>query len=72
LDPTGSRELCSALIEASPDALFVADSDAEAERIARKAHETWFDNLAWLWKVRGTFPPIAIAASIRPPSSALR
>ena len=43
-------------------AMFVADSDAEAERIARKAHETWFDNLAWLWKVRGTFPPIAIAA----------
>ena len=43
-------------------AMFVADSDAEAERIARQAHETWFDNLAWLWKVRGTFPPIAIAA----------
>jgi alkanesulfonate monooxygenase SsuD/methylene tetrahydromethanopterin reductase-like flavin-dependent oxidoreductase (luciferase family) len=44
-------------------AVFVADSDAEAERIARRAHETWFDNLAWLWKLRGTFPPIAIAAS---------
>ena len=44
-------------------AMFVADSDAEADRIARKAHETWFDNLAWLWKVRGTFPPIAIAAN---------
>jgi alkanesulfonate monooxygenase SsuD/methylene tetrahydromethanopterin reductase-like flavin-dependent oxidoreductase (luciferase family) len=43
-------------------AMFVADSDAEAERIARKAHEVWFDNLAWLWKLRGTFPPIAIAA----------
>jgi alkanesulfonate monooxygenase SsuD/methylene tetrahydromethanopterin reductase-like flavin-dependent oxidoreductase (luciferase family) len=43
-------------------AMFVADSDAEAERVARKAHETWFENLAWLWKVRGTFPPIAIAA----------
>jgi alkanesulfonate monooxygenase SsuD/methylene tetrahydromethanopterin reductase-like flavin-dependent oxidoreductase (luciferase family) len=43
-------------------AMFVAESDAEADRIARKAHETWFDNLAWLWKVRGTFPPIAIAA----------
>lgn len=43
-------------------AMFVADSDAEANRIARKAHETWFENLAWLWKVRGTFPPIAIAA----------
>ena len=43
-------------------AVFVADSDAEAERVARKAHETWFDNLAWLWKERGTFPPIVIAA----------
>jgi alkanesulfonate monooxygenase SsuD/methylene tetrahydromethanopterin reductase-like flavin-dependent oxidoreductase (luciferase family) len=43
-------------------AMFVADSDDEANRIARKAHETWFENLAWLWKLRGTFPPIAIAA----------
>ena len=42
-------------------AVFVADSDAEAERLARRAHETWFDNLAWLWKLRGTVPPIAIA-----------
>lgn len=44
-------------------AMFVADNDAEAERIARKAHETWFDNLAWLWTLRGTVPPIAIAAN---------
>jgi alkanesulfonate monooxygenase SsuD/methylene tetrahydromethanopterin reductase-like flavin-dependent oxidoreductase (luciferase family) len=44
-------------------AIFVADSDAEADRIARPAHETWFDNLAWLWKERGTFPPIAIASN---------
>lgn len=43
-------------------AMFVADSDAEANRIAKQAHETWFENLAWLWKVRGTFPPISIAA----------
>jgi alkanesulfonate monooxygenase SsuD/methylene tetrahydromethanopterin reductase-like flavin-dependent oxidoreductase (luciferase family) len=43
-------------------AMFVADSDAEAERIARPAYKTWFDNLAWLWQERGTFPPIAIAA----------
>jgi alkanesulfonate monooxygenase SsuD/methylene tetrahydromethanopterin reductase-like flavin-dependent oxidoreductase (luciferase family) len=43
-------------------AIVVADSDEEAERIARPAHEAWFENLAWLWKVRGTFPPIAIAA----------
>jgi alkanesulfonate monooxygenase SsuD/methylene tetrahydromethanopterin reductase-like flavin-dependent oxidoreductase (luciferase family) len=43
-------------------AVFVADSDAEAERIARPAYKVWFDNLAWLWQERGTFPPIAIAA----------
>jgi alkanesulfonate monooxygenase SsuD/methylene tetrahydromethanopterin reductase-like flavin-dependent oxidoreductase (luciferase family) len=43
-------------------AMFVADSDAEADRIARKAHVTWFENLAWLWKLRGTYPPISIAA----------
>jgi alkanesulfonate monooxygenase SsuD/methylene tetrahydromethanopterin reductase-like flavin-dependent oxidoreductase (luciferase family) len=44
-------------------AMFVADSDDEANRIAKKAHETWFENLAWLWKLRGTFPPISIAAN---------
>jgi alkanesulfonate monooxygenase SsuD/methylene tetrahydromethanopterin reductase-like flavin-dependent oxidoreductase (luciferase family) len=43
-------------------AIFVAENDAEADRIARPAYKTWFDNLAWLWKERGTFPPIAIAA----------
>jgi alkanesulfonate monooxygenase SsuD/methylene tetrahydromethanopterin reductase-like flavin-dependent oxidoreductase (luciferase family) len=43
-------------------ALFIADSDAEAERIARPAYTRWFDNLAWLWKERGTFPPISISA----------
>jgi alkanesulfonate monooxygenase SsuD/methylene tetrahydromethanopterin reductase-like flavin-dependent oxidoreductase (luciferase family) len=44
-------------------AMFIADTDQEAERIARAAHETWFDNLAWLWKERGTMPPIAISGS---------
>ena len=43
-------------------AMFVADTDDEANRIARRAHEVWFENLAWLWRERGTFPPIAIAA----------
>src|SRR5262249_1358491 len=43
-------------------AVFIADSDNEADRIARPAYKTWFDNLAWLWIERGTFPPIAIAA----------
>ena len=45
-------------------AMFVADSDAEAERIARPAYKVWFDNLAWLWQVprhlpaRSRSPPI--------------
>ena len=43
-------------------AVFIADTDAEAERIARPAYKRWFDNLAWLWVDRGTFPPIAISA----------
>jgi alkanesulfonate monooxygenase SsuD/methylene tetrahydromethanopterin reductase-like flavin-dependent oxidoreductase (luciferase family) len=43
-------------------AMFIADSDAEAERIARPAYERWFDSLAWLWVERGSFPPISISA----------
>lgn len=43
-------------------AMFIADSDAEAERIARPAYKSWFDALAWLWIERGTFPPIALSA----------
>src|SRR5262249_40713994 len=43
-------------------AIFVADSDAEAERIARPAYKRWFDSLAWLWVERGSFPPISISA----------
>lgn len=39
---------------------FVADSDAEAERIARPAYRYWFDSLARLWVDHGSFPPIAI------------
>ncbi len=41
--------------------MFIADTDAEADRIARVAHEKWFENLAWLWKVRDAMPPISIA-----------
>ena len=43
-------------------AIFVADSDAEAERMARPAYKRWFDALAWLWVERGSFPPISISA----------
>ncbi len=41
--------------------VFIADSDAEAERIARPAYKKWFDNLAWLWIDNGGFPPIALS-----------
>jgi alkanesulfonate monooxygenase SsuD/methylene tetrahydromethanopterin reductase-like flavin-dependent oxidoreductase (luciferase family) len=43
-------------------AMFIADSDREAERIARPAYKQWFDSLAWLWLRRGDFPPIALSA----------
>jgi alkanesulfonate monooxygenase SsuD/methylene tetrahydromethanopterin reductase-like flavin-dependent oxidoreductase (luciferase family) len=43
-------------------AMFIADTDAEAERIARPAYKRWFDSLAWLWIERGSFPPISISA----------
>jgi alkanesulfonate monooxygenase SsuD/methylene tetrahydromethanopterin reductase-like flavin-dependent oxidoreductase (luciferase family) len=43
-------------------AIFVADSDAKAERMARPAYKRWFDALAWLWVERGSFPPIFISA----------
>jgi alkanesulfonate monooxygenase SsuD/methylene tetrahydromethanopterin reductase-like flavin-dependent oxidoreductase (luciferase family) len=42
-------------------AVFIADSDREAERIARPAWQQWFDGLAWLWKEHGTFPPISLS-----------
>jgi alkanesulfonate monooxygenase SsuD/methylene tetrahydromethanopterin reductase-like flavin-dependent oxidoreductase (luciferase family) len=42
-------------------AVLVADSDAEAERIAGPAHEQWFESLCWLWKENGSFPPIALS-----------
>jgi alkanesulfonate monooxygenase SsuD/methylene tetrahydromethanopterin reductase-like flavin-dependent oxidoreductase (luciferase family) len=43
-------------------AMFIAESDAESERIARPAYKRWFDSLAWLWVERGSFPPISISA----------
>jgi alkanesulfonate monooxygenase SsuD/methylene tetrahydromethanopterin reductase-like flavin-dependent oxidoreductase (luciferase family) len=42
-------------------AMFIADSDAEAERAARPAYQQWFDGLVWLWKENGAFPPIALS-----------
>jgi alkanesulfonate monooxygenase SsuD/methylene tetrahydromethanopterin reductase-like flavin-dependent oxidoreductase (luciferase family) len=40
--------------------MFIADSDAEAERIARPAYARWYDSLGWLWKRRGLTLPISI------------
>jgi alkanesulfonate monooxygenase SsuD/methylene tetrahydromethanopterin reductase-like flavin-dependent oxidoreductase (luciferase family) len=40
--------------------MFVADSDAEAERIARPAYARWYDSLGWLWRKRGLKLPISI------------
>jgi len=42
-------------------AMFIADTDEEAERIARPAYRQWFDSLAALWVKRGDFPPIAVS-----------
>lgn len=42
-------------------AVFVADTDAEARRLAEPAHQQWFDRLCWLWKENGAFPPIALS-----------
>lgn len=43
--------------------MFIADTDAEAERLARSAYKEWFDALAWLWVQRGDYPPIALSAN---------
>jgi alkanesulfonate monooxygenase SsuD/methylene tetrahydromethanopterin reductase-like flavin-dependent oxidoreductase (luciferase family) len=40
--------------------MFIADSDAEAERIARPAYAHWYENLGWLWTRRGQTLPISI------------
>ena len=43
-------------------AVFIGESDAEAERLTRPAFKQWFDALASLWLRRGDYPPIAISA----------
>jgi alkanesulfonate monooxygenase SsuD/methylene tetrahydromethanopterin reductase-like flavin-dependent oxidoreductase (luciferase family) len=40
--------------------LFIADSDAEADRIARPAYARWYESLDWLWQRRGVTLPISI------------
>lgn len=41
--------------------MFIADTDAEAERIARPAYHKWFENLMWLWKENNSFPGIPLS-----------
>ena len=41
--------------------MFVADTDAEAERLARPAYRKWFDNLMWLWRENNSFPTISLS-----------
>ena len=41
--------------------MFVADTDAEAERIARPAYRKWFDSLMWLWLENNSFPGIPLS-----------
>lgn len=40
--------------------VFVGDSDAEADAIAKPAYAKWYDSLGWLWRVRGVTLPISI------------
>jgi alkanesulfonate monooxygenase SsuD/methylene tetrahydromethanopterin reductase-like flavin-dependent oxidoreductase (luciferase family) len=40
--------------------MFIADSDAEADRIARPAYAHWYGNLCWLWRRSGQTIPISI------------
>jgi alkanesulfonate monooxygenase SsuD/methylene tetrahydromethanopterin reductase-like flavin-dependent oxidoreductase (luciferase family) len=40
--------------------VFVADTDAEAARIAAPAYHRWADNLMWLWKDKGGVSPLPI------------
>ncbi|NQU69078.1 MAG: LLM class flavin-dependent oxidoreductase [Rhodospirillales bacterium] len=44
-------------------AMFIADTDAEAESLARPAYAKWFESLNWLWLHRGLKIPIAISPS---------
>jgi alkanesulfonate monooxygenase SsuD/methylene tetrahydromethanopterin reductase-like flavin-dependent oxidoreductase (luciferase family) len=41
--------------------LYIADTDAEAERVARPAYRKWFDNLMWLWRENNSFPTISLS-----------
>lgn len=41
-------------------AVFIADTDQEAERLARPAYHHWADSLMWLWRDKGGVSPLPI------------
>jgi alkanesulfonate monooxygenase SsuD/methylene tetrahydromethanopterin reductase-like flavin-dependent oxidoreductase (luciferase family) len=41
--------------------LVIADTDAEAERLARPAYQHWFDNVCWLWRDNNSYPTIPLS-----------
>ncbi len=59
-DPARARSPVTEPLIGALRQTFVAETDAEAERIARPAYKYWFDSLAKLWRDHGDFPPIAI------------
>lgn len=42
--------------------IVIAETDAEADRIARDAYHKWYDNLNWLWVQSGTPAPTGFSA----------
>jgi alkanesulfonate monooxygenase SsuD/methylene tetrahydromethanopterin reductase-like flavin-dependent oxidoreductase (luciferase family) len=40
--------------------MFIADSDKDADGIARPAYARWYESLDWLWQLRGVKLPISI------------
>lgn len=41
--------------------IVIADSDAEAEQLARPAYQHWFDNVCWLWRDNNAYPTIPLS-----------
>ena len=47
-------------------AMYIAESDTDAERVARPAYAQWYESLDWLWQQRRLKIPIPIPISISP------
>lgn len=41
--------------------LVIAQTDDEAERLARPAYQHWFDNVCWLWRDNNAYPTIPLS-----------